>query len=125
MNLECIMLVDDEPDIRTIAELSLSSVGGWKVISAASGAEALTKLGSERPDLVLLDVMMPDMDGPTVLQQLRERKDVGSLPVIFMTAKVQRREVDQYLALGACGVIGKPFDPMQLPDEIRRIVRSL
>jgi two-component system OmpR family response regulator len=124
MNLNCIMLVDDEPDIRTIAELSLATVGGWKVVPVASGEEALDRFAAERPDLVLLDVMMPNMDGPAVLQQLKERDDASDVPVIFMTAKAQRREIDQYLAIGARGVINKPFDPMKLPDEIRRIVEG-
>jgi len=125
MHLNRIMLVDDEPDIRTVAELALSSVGGWEVVLATSGEDALDKLKSDRPDIVLLDVMMPDMDGPTVLRRIREQKEISNVPVIFMTAKVQKREVDHYLELGACGVIGKPFDPMQLPEQIREILHEL
>jgi len=122
MALDRIMLVDDEPDIRTIAELALSRVGGWQVQLAESGEDALAQLAREPADLVLLDVMMPEMDGPTVLKRMRESETLAHIPVIFMTAKVQRREVDHYLDLGAHGVIGKPFDPMRLPEEIRQIM---
>jgi len=125
MTIARVMVVDDEPDIRSIAELSLASVGGWQVILVASGDEALAWLDEQRPDLVLLDVMMPAMDGPTVLGRLRasERRDGRPpLPVIFMTAKTQKREIAEYLAMGAQGVITKPFDPMTLPEQIRGIL---
>ena len=122
MSLNHIMLVDDEADIRTIAELALSSVGGWNVVLAGSGQEALTRLAQQPVDLVLLDVMMPDMDGPTVLKRMRDSETLAHIPVIFMTAKVQRREIDHFLDLGALGVIGKPFDPMHVSDQIRQIM---
>ena len=122
MSLNHIMLVDDEADIRTIAELALSSIGGWNVVLAGSGQEALTQLAKQPVDLVLLDVMMPDMDGPTVLKRMRDSETLAHIPVIFMTAKVQRREVDHFLDLGALGVVAKPFDPMQVSDQIRQIM---
>jgi CheY-like chemotaxis protein len=122
MTIRKVMLVDDEDDIRTIGMVSLSRVGGWQTVLAASGAEALAKGAAERPDLILLDVMMPGMDGPTTFGQLRAQEATAKTPVIFMTAKIQKQEVARYLELGAVGVIGKPFDPMTLPAEIKRLL---
>ncbi|MBZ4399021.1 response regulator [Myxococcus sp. MISCRS1] len=120
--LRKVMLVDDEEDIRAIGRLSLSRVGKWDTVLAASGAEALSKAAEELPDLILLDVMMPGMDGPTTFGELRKQAATSSTPIIFMTAKVQKQEVERYLGLGAVGVISKPFDPMTLPKEIRKLV---
>ena len=122
MPIRKVLLVDDEDDIRTIGQLSLARVGGWETVLAASGAEALAKAAAEKPDLILLDVMMPGMDGPTTFGQLRAQPATAATPVIFMTAKVQKQEVARYLELGAVGVIAKPFDPMALPGDIRRLV---
>ena len=122
MTIRKVLLVDDEDDIRTIGQLSLSRVGGWQTVLAASGAEAVTKAAAEQPDLILLDVMMPGMDGPTTLGQLRAQAATARTPVIFMTAKIQKQEVARYLELGAVGVIGKPFDPMALPAEIKKLL---
>ncbi len=122
--LRRILLVDDEADIRTVGELALSTVGGWEVVAAGSGDEAIAAVGRGDLDLVLLDVMMPRMDGPTTLGKIRETELGRALPVIFMTAKVQPSEVATYLELGAIGVIRKPFDPMALADQIREIVAS-
>jgi CheY-like chemotaxis protein len=122
MTIRKVLLVDDEDDIRTIGKVSLSRVGGWETVLASSGAEALTKAAAERPDLILLDVMMPGMDGPTTFGQLRAQEATAKTPVIFMTAKIQKQEVARYLELGAVGVIGKPFDPMTLPAEIKRLL---
>jgi len=119
-----VMLVDDEEDIRTIGQLSLGRVGGWQTVMAASGAEALTKGAAEQPDLILLDVMMPDLDGPTTFGLLRAQDVTAKIPIIFMTAKVQKHEVARYMELGAVGVIHKPFDPMALPSEIRRLLAA-
>jgi CheY-like chemotaxis protein len=120
--LRKVMLVDDEDDIRTIGNLSLSRVGGWQTVLASSGAEAVEKAAAEKPDLILLDVMMPGMDGPTTFGKLRAQEATARTPIIFMTAKIQKQEVARYLELGALGVIGKPFDPMTLPQEIRKLV---
>jgi CheY-like chemotaxis protein len=122
MTIRKVLLVDDEDDIRTIGQLSLSRVGGWQTVLASSGAEALSKAAAEGPDLILLDVMMPGMDGPTTLGKLRAQEATAKTPVIFMTAKIQKQEVARYLELGAVGVIGKPFDPMTLPAEIKRLL---
>jgi two-component system, OmpR family, response regulator len=119
-----VLLVDDEPHIRRIGELSLKGVGKWVVVLASSGSDALTLAEKEKPDLILLDVMMPGMDGPATLQQLRASESTTRIPVIFMTAKVQKHEVDKYLAGGAVGVIPKPFDPMSLPSLILQILSN-
>ena len=114
-------MVDDDSDIRTVARLSLTAVGGFTVEVCGSGLEALEMAPAFGPDLVLLDVMMPGMDGPTTLLRLRELPALAKTPVIFMTAKVQPQEVAQLKASGALDVLAKPFDPMALPDALRRI----
>lgn len=122
MAIEKIMMVDDEPHIRRIGELSLRGVGKWSVVLAGSGSEALELAKKEKPDVILLDVMMPGMDGPATLTKLREAEETAKIPVIFLTAKAQRHEVERYRLLGAAGVLTKPFDPMTLPDEVRVIL---
>ena len=99
--------------------------GGWEVILAASGSEALSLAATHQPDLILLDVMMPGMDGLTTFTNLRQSDVTREIPVVLVTAKALRREHEQYLNLGVEGVIAKPFDPMTLPDTIRGIVQSL
>jgi len=96
-------------------------VGGFTVELCPSGADALTRVPEFRPELVLLDVMMPDMDGPATLRHLKELPSMAGIPVVFMTAKVQPQEVQEYLALGAVEVVAKPFDPMTLPTTLRGI----
>ena len=119
--LQRILMVDDDSDIRTVAEISLTAVGGFTVEVCGSGPEALERAPAFGPDLILLDVMMPGMDGPTTLRRLREIPALAQTPVIFMTAKVQPQEVVQLKACGAMDVLAKPFDPMALPDSLRRI----
>lgn len=116
-----ILYVEDDADIRTIAQIALESLGGFELLVCESGREAVERAASFEPDLILLDVMMPGMDGPTTLGELRLRKDLASVPAVFMTAKVQPAEMKRYRELGAAGVIVKPFDPMTLADEVRRI----
>jgi CheY-like chemotaxis protein len=125
LNLSKVLLVDDEPDIRRIGQISLEHVGQWKVVQAQSGLQALSVAADERPDVILLDVMMPELDGPGTFARLRENPATAGIPVIFMTAKAQPHEVASYRALGAAGVIAKPFDPMTLPAEVRTIVEAL
>lgn len=114
-----VLIVDDEPDIRRIARLSLSRVGGMEVLEASNGAEGLVRAKEERPDAVLLDVMMPAMDGPTTLARLREDPATAGIPVVFLTAKAIAAEVDRLKSLGAAGVLTKPFDPMTLARDLR------
>ncbi len=119
--LEKILLVEDDPDIQSVGRLSLEAVGGFTVEVCSSGKEALQVAPNYLPDLILLDVMMPGMDGLTTYAALRENPALRATPVIFMTAKVQSHEVAHYQELGALGVISKPFDPMSLADEIRAL----
>jgi len=117
--LQKVLYVEDDGDIRTIAMLALETVGGLEVRACASGAEAVQAAPAFAPQLLLLDVMMPGMDGPTTLARLRELPATAPVPVVFMTAKVQASEVEQYRALGAIGVITKPFDPMALARQVQ------
>ncbi len=119
MSIQKIMLIDDEEDIRTIAELSLANIGGFDVLLVDNGAEGLKLATSETPDLILLDVVMPGMDGPEVIKVLKSEESTKDIPVIFMTAKTEEDEVLELISLGAVAVIAKPFDPMTLPDQIR------
>jgi len=119
--LKKVLYVEDDADIRTIASLALEAVGGLTLQACASGADALAGAAAFAPDLLLLDVMMPGMDGPTTLARLREVPATRDVPVIFMTAKVQASEVQHYRALGALGVISKPFDPMTLASEVQAL----
>ena len=116
-----ILYVEDQPDIRLVAKMALEVVGKFSVIACASGQEALNAAPNANADLLLLDVMMPGMDGPSTLQALRELPATARTPVVFMTAKVQAAEVALYKSLGALEVISKPFDPMQLATQLRQI----
>jgi CheY-like chemotaxis protein len=122
MKINKVLIIEDEPHIRRIGELSLRGVGKWQVVLASSGNEGLERAAAEQPDVILLDVMMPGMDGPTTLAELRAQPNTATIPVIFITAKVESHEVERYLTLGAAGVISKPFDPMKLPREIEQIL---
>lgn len=120
--LSKILYVEDEPSIRTIAQIALEAVGGFVLRTCESGQQALAPESiAFAPDIILLDVMMPDMDGPTTLLRMRQIDAFAATPVVFMTAKVQASEVEEYLALGALGVIPKPFDPMTLSQQLRDI----
>ena len=119
--LRRILYVEDEADIRTVAQMALQHVGGFEVIACASGNDAVVAAPAAAADLILLDVMMPGMDGPTTLDALRALPATAATPVIFMTAKVQPAEVAHYRTLGALDVIAKPFDPMEVSAEILRI----
>ena len=116
--LERILYVEDDPDIQSIAKLALEDLGGFTVEVCLSGREALKLAPEFSPQLMILDVMMPGMDGPTTLAELRKLPTLENVPAIFMTAKVQKQEVADYKALGAVDVIAKPFDPMTLADDI-------
>lgn len=115
-----ILIVDDDPHSVVTLE-SILNGQGYQILSAESGASALEKAEGIMPDLILLDVMMPGMDGPSILQALRNLPDGRAWPVVFMTAKVQPQEVAHYKQLGAIDVIPKPFDPMGLADKVRAI----
>lgn len=117
-DLKTILYVDDEPDIREVVQMSLSLVDGLDVQTCESGERALQLLPQLRPDLLLLDVMMPGMDGPSTLQKMRTVPGLQKIPVVFMTAKAMPQEVARFRELGAVSVIAKPFDPIQLGNQV-------
>jgi CheY-like chemotaxis protein len=117
-----ILVIDDEDDIREVTVLTLETVAGWHVISAPSGAQGIQRASLEQPDAILLDVMMPDIDGPTTFQILKENGNTAHIPILLLTAKVQgsdRRKLD---ALGAAAILAKPFDPLTLADQISGVL---
>lgn len=113
-----ILIVDDENDIREVAAMSMEAVCGWKVVQARSGPEGLQLAQDQHPDAILLDVMMPDMDGPSTLQQLQSNTSTAQIPVIFLTAKVQGSDRKRFGELGVAAILAKPFDPMLLCSQI-------
>jgi len=119
-----VLLIDDEDDIRKVAELSLRAVGKFETCVASGGREGMEIARAEGPDLILMDMMMPDLDGLGTLAELRRDPALAGIPVIFMTAKVQASEIEHYLSAGAIGVIKKPFDPMSLAGEVRRLLEA-
>ncbi len=119
--LSRILYVEDEQDIQEIARMSLETVGGFTVKTCDSGPEAIEVAPKFNPDVILLDVMMPGMDGVTTMAKLREIPALAETPIVFVTARVQAHDIQEYLSKGAAAVITKPFDPMQLPDEVRGI----
>ncbi|MHA7880281.1 MAG: response regulator [Saccharospirillum sp.] len=119
--LNRILYVEDDPDIRAVGELALAQVGGFTVALCSSGREALDTVHDFQPDLILLDVMMPGMDGIETFQALRESASLDTVPVVFMTAKVQSADLERYRQLGITEIISKPFDPMSLSDQVRQI----
>lgn len=119
-----ILYVDDEADIREVAAMSLELDPGFEVCTAASGEEALRIAPEWKPDLILLDVMMPGMDGPTTFAMLRDQPETAATTVVFITARTQAQEVEGFRALGAKGVIAKPFDPMSLAATVRRYLEG-
>jgi two-component system, OmpR family, response regulator len=114
-----VLIIDDEPDIRRVARLSLARIGGMEVSDASNGLEGTEKAAAEAPDAILLDVMMPGLDGPATLHALRADPRTAAIPVVFLTAKAMPEEVARLLAMGVRGVLNKPFDPMTLPAELR------
>ncbi len=117
--LRRVMCIEDDADIRLILEFSLATVGGLDVLCCAGGRSALAQVEAFGPDLVLLDVMMPDLSGPETLAALRAMPAMQHVPVVFLTAKAMPDELEQLLQQGATGLIVKPFDPMTLPTDIR------
>jgi two-component system, OmpR family, response regulator len=120
-SLRKILYVDDQPDLRELGRLALEVVGKFEVEACASGEDALQRVGPFAPDLVLLDVVMPGLSGPETLQRLRQHPGGASIPVVFLTARVEPEERAEYAALGAIGVIEKPFDPFDLATRLTRL----
>ena len=120
-----VLHVDDEPDIREVVQISLDLDPEFTVRSCSSGKEAINVANDWLPDLILLDVMMPGMDGKTTLLELRANGKTSAIPVIFLTSQIQRGEIDAFYARGADGVIAKPFDPLSLAKTLRQHLQSL
>ncbi len=118
-SLRRVLCVEDDPDIRMILQFSLQTVGGYEVMCCAGGRAALAQVTAFAPDLVLLDVMMPDLSGPETLAELRQMPVMSGVPVVFLTAKAMPDELEDLLQFGATGLIVKPFDPMTLPADIK------
>src|ERR1700675_4658006 len=125
MTMFRILHIDDEPDIREVVEISLRLDPGFATRSCGSGEEALVAAIDWQPDIILCDVMMPGMDGPATLMRLRENPLTANIPVVFMTARAQTRELDRFRSLGALGVIPKPFDPMTLAASVRSCMQPV
>jgi CheY-like chemotaxis protein len=121
MNPKQILLIDDEENLVSVIKICLQKLGGWTVLTASSGAEGLRYAEAFQPDAILLDVMMPDLDGLTVLRQLRANPKTQPIPVILLTAKMQSVHQDEYAQLDIVGVLAKPFDPLQLAHHIAQI----
>jgi CheY-like chemotaxis protein len=124
MQIRKVLLVEDEADIRKVAQISLQFRGGWNVVVAGDGLEGLALAAAERPDVILMDCMMPRMDGYETCRQLKLNAELRDIPVIFLTAKSQESEIRKGLQLGAVGYLVKPFNPMSLADEIVRILED-
>ncbi|HWN41004.1 MAG TPA: response regulator [Thermoanaerobaculia bacterium] len=126
--LKRVLFVEDDPDMQTVARVALEALGGFTVLGCSSGVEALERVEAFAPDLILLDVIMPGMDGLETLRALRLLPRIGGIaavPVVFMTASAQAQDVSEYRAAGAVDVIAKPFDPMTLPTTVRSIWNRL
>lgn len=117
--LNKILYVEDDPDIQRIAQIALEKVGGFEVRICSSGQQALNEVAGFSPDLVILDIMLPEMDGLSILAALRRNEATAQIPVVFMTARVQADEVEEYRRRGAIDVIFKPFDPMTLSGKLQ------
>jgi CheY-like chemotaxis protein len=123
--LERICYVEDDEDIQRIVRMSLERVGKMKVEIVTDPAAAIAAMNAFKPDLVMLDWMMPGMDGPTLFREMKKRPEVAELPVVFITAKAAQRDLDELTTLGAAGTISKPFSPKDLPDQLRAIWAKL
>ena len=117
-----LLLIDDDDDIREVAQLSLELGAGWTVLAASSGAEGIAIARANQPDAILLDVMMPNLDGPGTLERLRADDATRAIPVVFLTAKARPAERDRLAGLDVSGVLAKPFDPMTLADQLRDVL---
>ena len=113
-----ILIIDDEDDIREVAALSLESIAGWTVTTASSGAEGLRMAATDAPDAILMDVMMPGMDGPTTFKEMQKDPALASIPVVLLTAKVQGVDQRRFAGLGVAAVLFKPFDPLTLAEQM-------
>jgi CheY-like chemotaxis protein len=123
--LNRICYVEDDEDIQRIVRMSLERVGKMTVEVVGDPTKAIQAMGEFHPDLVMLDWMMPAMDGPTLFKQMKLRPETSALPVVFITAKAAQRDLDELMKMGAAGTISKPFSPKDLPDQLRAIWAKL
>lgn len=121
MNLQRILYAEDEPLVQTIAKVALVKVGGFNLHICSSGEQALEQVKAFAPQLILLDVVMPGLDGPATLARLRQDPDTAAIPVVFLTANSDPQDIAQYLAMGAFDVIAKPYNPMTLAEQVRQV----
>jgi len=117
-----ILIIDDEDDIREVAALSLETVANWQVFTANSGSQGLARAIEHQPDAILLDVMMPGMNGPTTFRELRKNPVTAHIPVLLLTAKVQSSDQRRFADLGVEAILFKPFDPLTLSDQIASVL---
>lgn len=117
-----VLVIDDEEHIREVVQVALEEAGGWTVVAAASGEEGLARAARDQPDVILLDVMMPGLDGITAFEALRTNSSTRHIPVILLTAKIQSTDRRRFTELGVDGVIAKPFDPLALPSHVREML---
>lgn len=122
MQTKRVLIIDDEATIRTVVKFGVQMASGWKVLAASSGAEGIQTAQAEQPDVILLDMMMPGMDGMTTFKMLQRCAETEQIPVIFLTAKAQMAETQRFHDLGISGVITKPFNSLHLPEQIVRIL---
>lgn len=119
-----ILIIDDEDDIREATQICLEIMGEWEVLTASSGKEGLVKAAAEQPDIILLDVMMPGMDGLTTLEQLQSQSATHNIPVILLTAKAQPAEQRRFGQLAVAAVITKPYDPFTLSEQVSKALQN-
>ncbi|WP_392481986.1 response regulator [Nostoc sp. C110] len=124
MNIN-ILIVDDEEDVRAIAKLGLEMAAGWNVLTASSGQEALKVAATHKPDVILLDMMMPDMDGRATLQQLKANPATKKIPVILLTAKLQQSDRESFTDMDVAAIFAKPFRPLKLAEQINEVLVAL
>lgn len=117
-----VLIIDDEDDIREVAALSLEATAGWQIMTAPSGAEGMQIAEAEQPDAILMDVMMPGVDGPTTFRLMQENPAIAKIPVLLLTAKVQGVDQRRFAGLGVAAVLFKPFDPLTLAQQIRDVL---
>ena len=113
-----ILIIDDEDDIREVAALSLEAIAGWQILTASSGTEGMAIAAVEQPDAIVMDVMMPEVDGPTTFGLMQQNPAICNIPVLLLTAKVQGVDQRRFANLGVSGVLFKPFDPLTLSQQI-------
>ncbi len=122
MTAKRILVIDNEPYIQEVAQICLETTAGWEVLTASSGREGLLKAETEQPDAILLDVMMPDMDGVTTFQKLQDNPATRDIPVILLTAKIQAYDRRRYAELGIKATIAKPFNPLELASQVAQVL---